>query len=105
MKLKELRKNANLTQEELARELNMGRDTYKNYEQERTQMNYATLIKFANYFDVSLDYLLDRPRPYDLPSYATEGQKQLIQLILKLSELNVIKAISYCAGLLASQQN
>lgn len=98
-----LRQSTGKTQKEIANEIGITDKAYWSYENNRTQPDFDTLIKIADYFDVSLDYLLERPRPYDLPSYATEEQKQLIQLILKLSQLNVIKAISYCAGLLASQ--
>lgn len=103
MKLKELRSSLGLTQSEIAGKLGISRDTYKNYEQERTQMNYDMLIKLADYFDVSLDFLLGRPRPYDIPSVATEEQKQAINIILQLNAINTLKAFSYCAGLLASQ--
>ena len=44
MKFKELRINANLTQEELAKKISLSRDTYKNYEQGRTEPNIQTLI-------------------------------------------------------------
>ena len=54
MKLRELRKNLKITQAELASQLGISRDTYKNYEQERTQMNYEMLIRVADYFNVSL---------------------------------------------------
>ncbi len=59
-KLKELRKNENLTQKQLADKLEIGRVNYTRYETNATRPDYETLIKFADYFDVSLDYLLGR---------------------------------------------
>lgn len=103
-KLKELRKRNNITQEEISQQLNINLSTYKQYETNRTEPNITTLKKIADYYDVSLDFLCERPRPYDLPSSTTQNQKQAINIILQLNEINTIKAISYCDGLLAGQE-
>lgn len=103
MNLKELRQQLNKTQEEIAKDLQLQKQTYQNYELGKRQPDIETLKKIADYFDVSLDFLCGRPRPYDLPSTTTSGQKEAINLILQLNEINTIKAISYCAGLLAGQ--
>ena len=44
----------------LAMELNMGQNTISRYENELREADYETLIKFADYFNVSVDYLLGR---------------------------------------------
>ncbi len=103
MNLKLLRKQYNKTQEEIAKDLHLQKQTYQNYELGKREPDIKTLIKLANYFDVSLDFLCDRPRPYDLPSTTTKDQKEAINLILQLNSINTIKAVSYCAGLLANQ--
>ncbi len=103
IKLKELRKLENITQEEFAKKININLSTYKQYETNRTEPDIETLKKIADYYDISLDNLCDRPRPYDLPSTTTKDQKEAINLILQLNEINTIKAISYCAGLLTGQ--
>ena len=104
LKLKELRKNKNLTQEEASKKLNITLSTLKQYETNRTEPDIETLKKIADFFDVSLDFLCSRPRPYDLPSTATNNQKQAINIILQLNDINSLRAISYCAGLLAGQE-
>ena len=38
----------------------MNQNTISRYENEVRQADYATLIKFADYFNVSIDYLLER---------------------------------------------
>ncbi len=103
MKIKELRQQLNKTQEEIAKILNISQSNYSKYERNEIEPDIKTLKKIADYFDVSLDFLCGRPRPYDLPSTTTSGQKEAINLILQLNEINTIKAISYCAGLLAGQ--
>ncbi len=60
MRLKFLREKKGLTQQRLAIELNMNQNTVSRYESGKRQADYTTLIKIADYFDVSLDYLLER---------------------------------------------
>lgn len=103
MNIKILRKQIKKTQDEVAKELNLQKQTYQNYELGKREPDLQTLKKIADYFNVSLDFLCDRPRPYDLPSTTTQGQKEAINIILQLNEINTIKTISYCAGLLAGQ--
>lgn len=60
MRLKELRKKKGLTQLRLAMELNMTQNTISRYETGEREADYKTLILFADYFGVSIDYLLER---------------------------------------------
>ena len=60
MRLKELRKQKKMTQLRLAMELGMSQNTISRYESGNHQADYQTLILFADYFNVSLDYLLER---------------------------------------------
>lgn len=59
-RLKELRKERKISQLRLATELNMNQNTISRYENMERQADYETLIRFADYFHVSLDYLLGR---------------------------------------------
>ena len=59
-RLKELRKKKHISQTKLARDLNMAQNTISRYENEVRQADYETLILFADYFSVSVDYLLGR---------------------------------------------
>ena len=59
-RLKTLRKERNISQLKLALELNMNQNTISRYENLEREADYETLIRFANYFNVSLDYLLGR---------------------------------------------
>lgn len=60
MKLKELRKEKGISQLKLAMDLSMNQNTISRYETEERQADYETLIKIADYFNVSIDYLLGR---------------------------------------------
>ena len=58
-KLKELRTGCNLTQYQIATQINLDRSTYTYYETGKTQPTIDTLIKLAKIFGVSIDFLLD----------------------------------------------
>ena len=59
-RLNELRKQKKISQVKLAMDLNMSQNTISRYENLERQADYATLIRFADYFGVTLDYLLGR---------------------------------------------
>ena len=59
-RLKKIRKERNISQLKLALDLNMNQNTISRYENMEREADYETLIKFADYFDVTLDYLLGR---------------------------------------------
>ena len=61
-KLKELRKSFGLTQEELAININISRVNYTRYENGKVRPDYETIIKIADYYDISLDELFDRKK-------------------------------------------
>ena len=60
MRLKFLRRKAGISQLKLAMDLNMNQNSISRYENLERQADYETLIKFADYFNVSIDYLLER---------------------------------------------
>ncbi|MBQ8371367.1 MAG: helix-turn-helix transcriptional regulator [Clostridia bacterium] len=59
-RLKRLRKERNISQLKLAIDLNMNQNTVSRYENMEREADYETLVRIADYFDVSLDYLLGR---------------------------------------------
>lgn len=61
-KLKELRKDAGLTQEELAKILSISRVNYTRYETDKVRPDYETLLKIADYHDISLDEIFGRKK-------------------------------------------
>ena len=60
MRLKQLRKERNITQLKLALDLSLNQNCISRYESGAHEADYATLIRIADYFNVSLDYLLER---------------------------------------------
>lgn len=62
-KLKELRKTNKITQQKIADKLNIPQTTYSNYEQGIRTPDNETLCRLADFYDVSVDYLLGRVEP------------------------------------------
>lgn len=60
MRLKYLRKQRNISQLKLAMDLNISQNSISRYETGEREADYKTLIMIADYFNVSIDYLLER---------------------------------------------
>ncbi len=60
MRLKEIRKSKGLSQIKLAMELNTSQNTISRYENGEREPGIGELIKIADNFNISVDYLLER---------------------------------------------
>ena len=106
IRLKELQKKSEYTIEENAKRLNMPKSTYNNYLIESRQPDIQTLIKLANYFNVSLDYLCGREwenKAYIEVWKLSDEQKANLYLIQQLNHSNNLRASGYLMGLLHEQ--
>lgn len=66
-RLRSCRKSKNKTQKDIATLLNISERAYQHYELNDREPPLSNVITLANYFDVSLDYLVgrsDNPRRY-----------------------------------------
>ncbi len=57
-RLKELRKEKNISQQHLAEILQIRQQSYARYEANTSEPSYEMLVRIAQFFDVSTDYLL-----------------------------------------------
>lgn len=60
MRLRELRRSRGISQLKLAMDLGLNQNSISRYESGAREADYKTLVLFADYFNVSLDYLLER---------------------------------------------
>lgn len=60
MRIKELRKSKNISQIKLGIDLNMSQNTISRYETGEREPSISDLIRIADYFGVSVDYLIGR---------------------------------------------
>lgn len=58
MRLKELRLNKGVTQQEVAKAIGCSANNYARYEREEREPDNATLKSLSKYFGVSIDYIL-----------------------------------------------
>ncbi len=58
--IKKIRESKHISQIKLAMELNMNQNTISRYENGEREPGIAELILIADYFNVSIDYLLER---------------------------------------------
>ena len=60
MRIKYLRKQKGITQLKMAMDLELNQNTVSRYENGERQPDIAELIRIADYFNVSIDYLVER---------------------------------------------
>lgn len=62
MRLRELREDRDLTQQQMAEILNCKQNTYQQYESGKRQLPLQALKTLCLYYKVSADYILDLPK-------------------------------------------
>lgn len=83
-RLAAVRKSQNLYQYEVAERLGIHKVTYSNYEQNKREMDYNTLIAVSKLLDVSLDYLFGLT---NTPYRSDKFTKEEVEYMLKSLEL------------------
>lgn len=95
IRLKELRKNNNLTQQELADKMSLVKSSISAYEKSAKYPSVEVLVKLCHYFNVSADYLLGLSDNKSLKDYdLTEEQIEIVmKIIIQFHQLNNQKNI------------
>ena len=102
MNLKTLRKCEGKTQTDIAKFLQVAQQTYCGYELETSEPNLETLIKLADYYGVTLDYLVGREFKNEV-GYLTDNEKKLLQNYRSLNEENKRILVAESNGMLLAQ--
>lgn len=98
-RLKQLRNENNLTQEELAQKISKTRSTIAGYETERKEPDYETLTLIAEVFGTTIDYLMgasDIRNPYKQNIKSSDEEKltpeeiELLETIKNDPELSIL---------------
>ncbi|MFG6383595.1 MAG: helix-turn-helix domain-containing protein [Lachnospiraceae bacterium] len=80
-RLENLLEENNLTQKKLSTELHIAPSTLNGYLRRDREPDFSTLIKLANYFRVSIDYLLgvtNIRRPYTTNGFYDDKEEDLL---------------------------
>ena len=64
--LRSIREDKDLKQKDIAQILNVSQNTYSQYETGVISLTAEVLIKLSDYYNVSIDYLLDRTSKPDI---------------------------------------
>ena len=102
MNLKTIRKERNMRQEDIARYLNVKQATYSGYESGKYEPTIETLCKLADYYKVSIDFLIGREWNNDI-GYLTDTQMEFVKMIKQLTETNLIKVMGYLSAMVSMQ--
>ena len=102
--LKQIRNSKNLLQTKVAIDLNITQETISSYETGRVFPSSDMLIKLADYYNTSIDYLLCRtkfnmPIATIKPNNITDNEFKLLNKIKSLSNINQSKVEAYIDGL------
>ena len=79
--LQDLREDRDISRKDLALALNISVSTLGMYEQGRREPNIDMLIKMADYFDVSIDFLVGR-------SFQNENNELLVEALHLKNEID-----------------
>lgn len=63
--LKAIREDNDIKQKEIAKVLNVSQNTYSQYENGVISLTAEVLIKLSDFYNVSIDYLLDRTNNHE----------------------------------------
>ena len=94
-KLKEIRKSKKISQKEFAEHMNVAQNTVSRWETGERLMDSDTLIKAADFFNVSVDYLLGRAKRSQTITVAQKSAEsmRIIDEYTKLNDLGKHEAV------------
>lgn len=102
MKLKELRKQNKKTQDEVAKYLHISQSNYGKYELQEIEPNIETLKRLADYYNVSLDYLIGREINNEF-AYLQDNEKALLTAFRQMNKDNQLRFLAQAQGILIAQ--
>jgi transcriptional regulator with XRE-family HTH domain len=91
-RIAELRMSRHMTQDELAAKLGISRAALSHYEKGRREPDYETLIKIADLFQVSLDYIMCRT---DDPRMHLSEEVRQFSDALELSDEDILERFTF----------
>ncbi len=111
MKLRELRKERNLRQKDVAEQIGVCTQSYGYYENGINKPDPETLIKLADFFGCSIDYLLGREDDLGhlvsrqgIGEQLTSTEKQLLDGFRRLDQTHRTRVLGYTDALLEEQK-
>ena len=83
--LRKLREESNTTQKQLAEVVGVSQQSINKYENHNVEPDIETLVRIANYFNTSVDYLIGRTEDTPVPAeILNEEQRRLLSAFCDL---------------------
>ena len=101
-RIRELREEKNLTQQLLGEKLQTTTKNIYRWENELTEMSTSTLLRLADFFEVSVDYILCRENDIGIISLSNEltpFQNNLLEVVNKLSRDDQFQVLGFAQAL------
>ena len=106
IRLKELRLQKRLKQSELAEVLHVKQNTISNWENGKTEISNADAIAIANFFGVTVDYLLGRSEEKTPPDEdLSEGERELMEMVSQLTDEEIREIAQFIEFLVSKRKN
>ena len=89
-RIRDLREDSDLTQEQLVNQLDMHKTTYTNYEQGKHTVPLDFAVTLAKFYDVSIDYIagLTNNKKGLTVSTLSSYESELIEKVRQLNEMD-----------------
>lgn len=99
-RLKELRIEKNYEQKRISEEFSLSRGTYSLYESNQRRPSYEILVKFADYYNVSVDYLLGRDDSRTVTEFRkfssySENEMGIIHMVHEMDNIHQKSAFDF----------
>mgnify|MGYP005806916605 FL=1 len=111
MRLKELREERHLTQSEVAQQIQTSQTNIGRWENELNEPTASFLVRLADFFNCSVDYLLGREDDFgnvvvqtEKPAPLPQDEQDLLETYRKLDNLNKIHVSIYAEVRLEEQK-
>ncbi|MBY6915368.1 helix-turn-helix domain-containing protein [Clostridium botulinum] len=91
-RIKLLRKEHGITQDQLAEYINVSRSSVNGYENDGVEPSLSVLVKISDRFNVSLDYLLERTEEkHNINLLDADAKEFLLKIIELANDYKIIK--------------
>ena len=107
-KIRELRKEKGLTMKALGAKFALSESTISLYETGKHYPDIETMQKFADFFGVTVDYLLGREeaqtKKAPAPDLEAEARERLVSLMMDYTPEEIRRIMDFAAGLRAARK-
>lgn len=104
-RLKELRIEKSLTQQELSQIIKCGQSSISNWEKGTREIDAVMAAKFADFFEVSVDYFMKRTNIRKKPAHGlSELDKKILESFKGLSDHDRQRVLAYAEGIRSARE-